>query len=224
MKFKQVTLVVLLTLCFALTACEGVEPMLEAELKADVMEEILSSEFSSATDQFSLRYPADWAAEEDMEGGVLVIANSEMALARFNAGEAEPGDVVLHIGFLPAEFFAAFDVPVGTTPKDTLQAMMPVLKIAGHHANDTADDATVSEIEVVALDDTREAALVMVSANQREGGFMVSEVAKGITAIISIVTAPGEFETMSDILLAVTATIEFKGTSEVLWQAMLGAE
>ncbi len=121
----RLTLLAILIAFLALTACVNTEQIdeevatLEAAVQpVDTEEPTLEAteippaldpavvqgmaEFTSATEQFRLRYPADWVAEEDVEGGVLVIANTEAALARFNAGQIEAGDFALNIGFIPA--------------------------------------------------------------------------------------------------------------------------
>jgi hypothetical protein len=179
------------------------------------------AEFTSATEQFSLRYPADWVAEEDVEGGVLVIANTEAALARFNAGQKiEAGDFALNVGFVPAEFFEIpmVDMRVEGTPKSSLlQFTLASLMRARN------DNTAVSDIKIVSFAGEREAALVMVSDDQGEGAFMIiDDAGERVVAFVSAVGYPAEFETFSDIALTVAATVEYNGHSEALWAAMLG--
>jgi hypothetical protein len=170
-----------------------------------------------ANDLFSVAYPSGWAAEEDVEGGVLSIANTEAALARFSAGQVESGDFALSVGFVPATFFELIEVRLGTTPESLLQSIMPVMRAR-------SDNTAVSEIKVVSVGGEREAALVMVSDDQGEGTFMVFAAAEGVIAFISAVGYPAEFEDFSDIALTVAATVEFNGDHKALWAAMLGVE
>jgi hypothetical protein len=240
MQCKRLILFALLTLFLALAACQPLEPPEEVK-PTEIAEEQTAeegaeteiipfaldpavvqgmAEFTSATEQFSLRYPADWVAEEDVEGGVLVIANTEAALARFNAGQIEAGDFALNIGFIPAEFFEnlAVDMRLEGTPKRLL-LQLTLLSLMRARSDNTA----VSDIKIVSFAGEREAALVMVSDDQGEGAFMIiDDAGERVAAFVSAVSYPAEFETYSDIALTVAATVEYNGHSEALWEAMLG--
>ena len=229
MKFNRFTLLVLLSLLLALAACkvaeaiEEIEPTLEAELKADLIEEILSTEFSSATDQFSLRHPADWVVEEDAGANVLVMGNSEAALERFNAGQAEPGDFAMNIGFIPAAFFeegafAALDIQLRTTPDAFLQSIMPMLRLTGDNVEGTA----VSEGELVSLSDDVEAGLLILSNEERDGIFIVFEAAGGVFAFVTAAGYPGEGGDLQEIASAIAATLDYTSSAEDLMVTFYG--
>ncbi len=228
MRCKRLVLFALLTLFLTLAACQSLEPpeeVAETEIIPFALDPAVvqgMAEFTSATEQFSLRYPADWVAEEDVEGGVLVIANTEAALARFNAGQGqmEAGDFALNIGFVPAEFFELMqiDVRLEGTPKSLLLQFILSSPMMRARSNNTV----VSDIKIVSFAGEREAALVMVSDDQSEGAFMVIDASQRVVAFISALGYPAEFETFSDTALTIAATVEFKGDSEALWAAMLG--
>ncbi|MCP4402882.1 MAG: hypothetical protein GY801_36970 [bacterium] len=218
MKSKIFTMLVVLSMFLVPALCSPAAGETSAKIFAvDPAVVQGMTEFTSATEQFSLRYPADWAAEEDVKGGVLAIANTEAALDRFNAGQVQSGDFTLNVGFVPAMFFELIGGRLGATPQSLLQSIMPVMRAR-------SENTAVSDIKVVSFAGEREAALVMVSDDRGEGAFMVFAAAEGVIAFMSAVGHPDEFEDFSDNALTVAATVEFNGDSEALWAAMLGAE
>ncbi len=218
MKSKSFTMLVVLSMFLLPVLCSPAAGETSAKIFAvDPAVVQGMTEFTSATEQFSLRYPAAWVVEEDVKGGVLTIANTEAALSRFSADQVEAGDFALNVGFVPAIFLELIGVRLGTTPQSLLQSIMPVMR-------SRSENTVVSDIKVVSFAGDREAALMMVSDEQGEGSFMVFEAAEGVIAFISAVGHPAEFEAFSDIALTVSATVKFNGDADVLWAAMLGAE
>jgi hypothetical protein len=188
-----------------------------------IMNDVSSAEFSSATDQYSLRYPADWLVEEDRENSVLVMANSEAALERFNSGEAEPGDFAIIIGFIPAAFFQRvefedLDIQLGTTPDAFLQSIMPMLRVTADYGERTV----VSDSELVSLSDEVKAGLLTVTNEEREGMFIVFEAVEGVIAFVSAAGYPAEVVGFQEIAFDIAANIDYTGSAEDLAAAFFG--
>jgi hypothetical protein len=188
-----------------------------------IMNDVSSAEFSSATDQYSLRHPADWLVEEDRENSVLVMANSEAALERFNAGEVEPGDFAINIGFIPAGFFQRpefddLDIQLGTTPDAFLQSIMPMLRVTADYGEATV----VSDSELVSLSDEVKAGLLTVTNEEREGMFIVFEAVEGVIAFVSAAGHPAEVVGFQEIAFDIAANIGYRGSSNDLAAAFFG--
>jgi hypothetical protein len=182
-----------------------------------ILEDFLSTEFSSATDQISLRHPVDWVVEEDGEGIVLVMANSRAALRRFHNGEAETGDFAMNIGFIPTSFFerrefADIDIQLGTVADAFLRSIMPMLRLTG----DNTERTVVSASELVSLSDEVEAGLLTVTNEEREGMFIVFEVAEGVIAFVNTAGYPAEVVGFQEIAFDIAANIDYTGSAENL--------
>lgn len=226
---KTVTLFVLLFAMATLTGCqaaeqlEEIEPTLEAELKADLMDEILSTKFNSSTDQYSLRHPAEWVVEEEGEGIVLVMANSEAALERFNIGQTEPGDLAMNIGYIPAAWFETRefgrpDLQLGSTPDAFLRSVMPMLRLSGDYMEGT----DLSNSELVSLSDDVDAGLLTVSNAERAGMLIVFEAADGVFAFVTVTGDPGEVDDFQEIAFALAVSIDYTGSADDLAAAFFG--
>lgn len=188
-----------------------------------ILEDFLSTEFSSTTDQISLRHPVDWVVVEDREGNVLVMANSKEAIERFNAGETEPGDIAMNIGFIPAAFFergefADLDIQLGTTPDVFLHSIMPMVRLT----EDYKEGAVLSDSELVSLSNEVEAGLLTISNEEREGMFIVFEATESVIAFVSAVGYPSEVDGFQETAFAIAANIEYTGSAENLMTAFFG--
>ena len=195
----------------------------EKPKKQMILNDVRSVEFSSATEQYSLRHPAEWLVDEDRENGVLVMANSEAALGRFNAGAADPGDFAMNIGFIPAAFFQRvefkdLDIQLGTTPDAFLQSIMPMLNLTGEYTERTV----VSAGELVSLSDEVEVGLLTVTNEEREGMFIVFEAAGGVIAFVSAAGYPAEVVSFQEIAFDIAANIDYTGSAEDLAAAFFG--
>lgn len=148
------------------------------------------------------------------------MANSEAALGRFHNGNAiESGDLVLNIGFLPYQLFRQREVvPLGiqfdATPDIFLQSLLPMFRFA--------DTTAVSEPELVALSDARDAALLSVADAGREGLVLMFIAGDEVVAFVSAVGFPGELDAFQDITYAVAAEAVFSGAQEALYGTLLG--
>jgi hypothetical protein len=188
------------------------------------MEETISNEFNSATENFNLRHPPDWVVNEDREGYALVLANFDAALDRFKAGEVKPGDFVLTAGFVPVAFFERLELAnlnsgVLSAPDSLLKLIMPLLRLTG----DNMEDTIVSDSELVSLSDEVRAGQLIVSNEQREGLFIVFPVLDGVIAFVSAIAYPGELGGLQQIASAIAASIEFTGSSSDLMAAFWGS-
>jgi hypothetical protein len=196
------------------------EPALQAGLNADLVGAVLSNEFSSATDQFSLRYPAGWSTAELVPAADLVLANSEAALERYRNGSAiESGDLVVNIGFLPFVLLQRpelkpLEIQLEAAPDVLLQSLLPMFRIG--------DNVILGDTELVALGDGREAGMLTVSDEGREGMILVFVAGDGVVAFVSAAGFPGELSEFQEIAYAIAADVTFSGTQDALYAALLG--
>lgn len=176
-------------------------------------------DYVSVTEFFSLKVPAGWSSEETFPGGAFVMANSEAALERYkNDGAVSSGDFVLNIGFLPYDLFEQREVkPLGiqfeATPDVFLQSLLPMFNIK--------EDAALSDVSLVSVSDERDAGMLAVSEEGREGLILMFEAGDGVVAFVSTVAFPGETADFQEVAYAVAAGVTFGGAHEALYGQLL---
>jgi hypothetical protein len=176
-------------------------------------------EYVSITEFFSLKVPAGWSSEETFPGGAFVMANSEAALERYkNGGAVTSGDFVLNVGFLPYDLFEQREVkPLAiqfeATPDVFLQSLLPMFNIKG--------DAVLSDVDLVSISDDRDAGMLTVSEEGREGMILMFESGDGVVAFVSTVGFPGEMADFQEVAYTVAAEVAFGGAHEALYGQLL---
>jgi hypothetical protein len=176
--------------------------------------------YDSVTEFFSLMVPAGWTSEETFPGGAFVMANSAGAFDRFNNdGAIESGDLILNVGFLPYELFrqrevVPLDIQFEATPDIFLQSLLPMFRIA--------DSAAVSDPELVSLSEGREAGMLTVSDEGREGMILMFAAGEEVVAFVSAVGFPGELDAFREVTYAVAAEVAFGGAQGALYGTLLG--
>jgi hypothetical protein len=177
-------------------------------------------EFVSVTEFFSLKIPAGWSTEEAFPGGAFLMANSEAALDRYNNGGAvESGDIVLNVGFLPFVLLQRgelrhLDIQFEATPDVFLQSLLPMFHVTS--------DAAISDAELVSLSDERDAGMLTVLDDKRDGMILMFVAGDGVIAVVSTVGFLGEMSELREITYAVAADVVFSGAQDALYGALLG--
>lgn len=176
-------------------------------------------EFVSATEFFSVKVPAGWSSEETFPGGAFVMANSESALERYQSRSAvEPGDFVLNVGFLPFTLFkqrevVPLNIQMEATPDVFLQSLLPMFNVAG--------DAVLGDVTLVSTGGERDAGMLTISDDGREGMILMFVAGDGVVALISTVGYPGEMAEFQDLAYAVAAGVIFNGGEDALYGTFL---
>jgi hypothetical protein len=176
-------------------------------------------EFVSATEFFSVKVPAGWSKDEVFPGAALVMANSEAALERYESGSAvESGDLVLNIGFLPYRLLEtnelrSLNFQFDGSPDVFLQSLLPMFHID--------DDLVIGDPELVSLSDERDAGLMTVSTEGREGMVLMFIAGDRVIAMVSTVAFPGEMDQFQEIAFSVAAEVAFSGAQDALYGALL---
>lgn len=184
------------------------------------VEPILLEEYVSTTEFFSLKVPAGWSSEETFPGGAYIMANSEAAFEHYNNGSGfEPGDLVINVGFLPYELFrqreiVPLNIQFDETPDLFLQSILPIFR--------SADNAVLSDTELVSLSDERDAGLVTVSDQGREGLILVFVAGDEVIALVSAIGYPGEIDAYREPIYTIAAGVVFSGTQDALYGTFLG--
>ena len=147
------------------------------------------------------------------------MANTEDALGRYKDGGAvSSGDFVLNVGFLPYDLFEQREVkPLGiqfeATPDVFLQSVLPIFNIKG--------DAVLGDVDLVSLDGERDAGMITVSEEGREGMILMFEAGDGVVAFVSTIGFPGEMADFQEAAYAVAAGVTFGGAHEALYGQLL---
>jgi hypothetical protein len=176
-------------------------------------------EYVSVTEFFSLKVPAGWSSEETFPGGAFVMANSEAALERYKSGDAvTSGDFVLNVGFLPYDLFEQREVkPLGiqfeATPDVFLQSLLPMFNIKG--------GAALSDVDLVSISNERDAGMLAVSEEEREGMILMFVAGDGVVAFVSTVGFPGEMADFQEAAYAIAAEMSFGGAHQALYGQLL---
>jgi hypothetical protein len=182
-----------------------------------------STEYISSTELFSLYIPSGWSTEEDISGADLLMANSEAALAHYHNGNTlESGELVLNVGFLPLALLqekelSHLGIQVEAPPDAFLQSLLPMFLLGNQPAREAA-----GEVELVSLSDGRDAGLLSLSEDGREGSILVFPAGKDVFAFISATTYPGEMNGFQEITYAVAAGITYSGSQDELYSKLYG--
>jgi len=176
-------------------------------------------EYESVTEFFSLKVPTGWSSAEALPGAAFVMANSDAALERYmNESSVTSGDFVLNVGFLPYDLFEQrevkpLNIQFGATPDVFLQSLLPIFNIRG--------DAVLSDVDLVSLDGERDAGMIAVFEEGREGMILMFEAGDGVVAFVSTVGFPGEAADFQEVAYAVAAEVAFNADHETLYGRLL---
>lgn len=198
-------------------------PEPETEKPAEELNYVISTEFVSATEFFSVMAPNGWSIEEDLPGADLIMANSEAALDRFLSGSAvESGDFVIKIGFLPLALLQEKDLAhlgfqFQSSPEVFLMSLLPLFRIGDEPAGNVVGEATL-----VAVSDRRDAGMLPLLDAEREGMILMFEAGDGVIAIISTVAFPGEISKYQQLTYAIAAEVAFNAAQDALYNTLYG--
>lgn len=184
---------------------------------------VSTEEYVSVTELFRLSVPTGWSTAEAFPGADFVMANSEAALERItNGSPMESGEIALKIGFLPLALLqekqlAYLDFQFGAPPDVFLKSLLPMFQIGDQQAVDAAGDPTL-----ITLPDSREAGLLTLSAEGREGMILLFEAGEGVLAVVSVVSFPGETTRFQELVNALAAEVLYSGPQDALYGVLLG--
>jgi hypothetical protein len=80
----------------------------------------------------------------------------------------------------------------------------------------------MGEAELVSLSDERDAGLLKVSDEGREGVVMMFTAGDSVIALVSTVVFPGEMGQLQEIAFSIAAEVVFSGAQDALYGALLG--
>lgn len=173
---------------------------------------------------FSLHLPPDWVVTEHVDGNGVLLASSEQALLRLNAGTAlRPGELAMNIGFMPVVWFATpefsdLGIQPGSSPGWFLTSIKPMIRLTPSYA----EGAVVDGPDLVLLDAGVEASVLTVSGETRAGLLIVFEPTDGVFSFVSLIGYPGELSSHRWVAYAVASSISYKGSAEALAAAFSG--
>lgn len=216
-RFLHIVSVIFATMeaLFILTACSGNGQAKEPNFP--------STEFVASTGLFSLYVPTGWSTEEVIPGADLVMANSEEALARYSSGKAiEPGDLVVNVGFLPLALLeekelSHLGIQFEASPDIFLQSLLPMFRVGDEPADSLAGKTTL-----VSLSEGRDAGMLSLSEEGREGLLLMFAAGKDVFAFISATTFPGGMGEFQEITYAVAAGVAYSGSQDALYSSLYG--
>ena len=172
----------------------------------------LPNEFRSPS--YSFGFPDDWVVERNL--GMVSVATSQVALRRARVGGLGDGDSVVQLGFFPAAWLAMETwfggvVEVAASKDVLLASIVPLLRLTP----DYAADAVVGEAELVSLGNGREAGLLIVSSDDKQGMLIVFEPADGVIGFVSA-AGTGDASGLRDTGLAIAASVDYLGSADAL--------
>jgi hypothetical protein len=213
--YKVILNITLVIVLFILAACSGKGQAKEPNFP--------SAEFVSSTELFSLYVPTGWSMEEVIPGANLVMANSETALAHYHNGNAlESGELVLIVGFLPLALLqekelSHLGIQVEAPPDAFLQSLLPMFLLGDQPAKEVAREA-----DLVSLNDGRDAGMLSLTEDGREGLILVFTAGKDVFAFFSATTYPGGMNEFQEITYAVAAGVTYSGSQDALYSKLYG--
>jgi len=213
--YKVVLIFALTAALFILMACSGNGQAKEPNFP--------SAEFVSSTELFSLYVPTGWSMGEVIPGADLLMANSETALAHYRNGNAlESGELVLNVGFLPLALLqekelSHLGIQVEASPEAFFQSLLPMFLLGNQPAKEVAGEA-----ELASLGDGRQAGMLSLSEQGREGLILVFTAGKDVFAFISATTYPGGMNEFQEITYAVAAGVTYSGSQDALYSKLYG--
>jgi hypothetical protein len=212
---KVFVMFILLATLLVPTACSG---KVQAQEPAFPV-----TKFVSSTELFSLYVPTGWSMEEVVPGASLVMANSETALARYRNGNAlESGDLVLNVSFLPLAFLqekelSHLGIQVEAPPDAFFQSLLSMFLLGDQPAREAGGEA-----ELVSMGDERDAGLLSLSEDGREGLILVFTAGKDVFAFVSATTYPDEMNEFQEITYAVAYGVTYSGSQDALYSKLYG--
>lgn len=163
------------------------------------------------TNLFSVTYPAGWTVIEHEDGSGVILATSDVELARYRQGASfAPGDQALSISLTPAELFQTLQIPIepGATARQLSEALLT--KLGEIHGTEPG------AAEVVELEDGREVALKRAANDRAEGAVILLEISDSVIALNTVVCHPGEYGAAEATALAILSSLAFSGTADAL--------
>lgn len=203
----------------ALIAFNSVQSQQDSELDG----KFLATEFSSATDQFSLRHPTEWVIDEG-EGNLVTMANSSAALARFDSGLTHPGDIAMSVGFIPTlffesdELFPGIDIKLEASPKTLLESILPIIRFS----SSGRQSAPTGHAQLVTLSNGVEAGVLDLSSDERDGIILVYAITNDVVTFVTASGYPDEVD-IREVAIAIAGGIEFSGSTEEATRAFFGS-
>jgi hypothetical protein len=174
--------------------------------------------FDSDSGLFSLRLPSDWVVTEHVDGNGVLMASSETALLRLNAGTALlPGELAMNIGFIPVAWFASpefagLGIQLGSSPARFLASMKSMIRLSRGYTEGTV----VGDPEPVLVDTDVEAGLLTVSGETCGGLLIAFEPTEGVLSFVTMIGYPGELSSHREVACAVASSISWAGSAEDL--------
>lgn len=178
--------------------------------------------FVSATELYSLKTPVGWVVEEIVPGAGLVMANSAAALERTRSGSAaEPGDFALYLGFLPEALLKEKELThlgfqLEAPPEVVLQSLLPLFQVGA----DPAAEILGQSVRI-SLSDGREAGMLDVTSEAREGMILLFEAGDGVLALVSTVAFQGEMAEYQEITYSIAGEVAYDGAQDALYGVLL---
>jgi len=179
--------------------------------------------YVSSTESFRLYVPTGWSMQEVIPGANFIMANSETALDHYRSENAlETGELVLNVGFLPLALLqekelSHLGIQVEAPPDAFLQSLLPMFLLGDQPAKEVAGEA-----ELVTLSDERNAGLLSLSEDGREGLILVFTAGKDVFALVSATTYPGGMSEFQEITYAVAAGVTYSGSQDALYSKLYG--
>jgi hypothetical protein len=213
--YKVVLGIALIAVLSILMACSGKEQAKEPGFP--------SAEFVSSTELFSLYIPTGWSMEEVIPGADLLMANSEAALAHYRDRSAlESGELVLNVGFLPLALLqekelSHLGIQVEAPPDAFFQSLLSMFLLGDQPAREAGGEA-----ELVSMGDERDAGLLSLSEDGREGLILVFTAGKDVFAFVSATTYPDEMNEFQEITYAVAYGVTYSGSQDALYSKLYG--
>jgi hypothetical protein len=213
--YKVVLAFALIAVLFILMACSGKRQAIEPNFP--------SAKFVSSTELFSLYVPTGWSMEEVIPGADLVMANSETALTHYRDRSAlESGELVLNVGFLPLALLqekelSHLGIQVEAPPDAFLQSLLPMFLLGDQPAKEVAGEAGL-----VSLSDGRDAGMLSLTEDEREGLILVFTASKEVFAFVSATTYPGEMGEFQEATFAIAAGVAYSGSQDALYSKLYG--
>lgn len=185
--------------------------------------------FESEDGLLTVKYPADWHADELLDLGfpAFATANNEDVLADVmdTANEetpAESGQAAVQVLLFPVDVFSMLGVEV--TDDMALDEVASAF-ITGLMGDDEDAAMNIGDPEIVELEDGPEIVVfpALDEEQSTEGIIVVYEVADGILLLGVGSTYVGEFdEDLNDVFVQIITSTEYTGTAEDLMMALMG--
>lgn len=181
------------------------------------------TEYVSSTELFRLYVPTGWSTQEVIPGADFIMANSETALDHYRSENSlETGELVLNVGFLPLALLqekelSHLGIQVEAPSDAFLQSLLPMFLLGDQPAKDVAGEA-----KSVSLSDGRDAGMLTLSEDGREGLILVFTAGKDVFAFISATTYADEMSEFQEITYAVAAGVTYSGSQDALYSKLYG--